>query len=308
MKKVQILGLVILLSVNVFGQIDMIDSTAQVIGFWDVNEKQTYSISEEKIQIKGSDTISRDFFRYMVDVTIVDSTADSYIIDWFYRDYDFQSDDELMLKLSDLTKDITIRIRTDGLGVFQEVINWEELRDHILDATKVLYDETNDIPNWDKMLKQIEDMFSTKESIEIAAVKEMRQFYSFHGAMYEYNQEYSVDMKSPNLFGGEPFDTKVTVWLDELNPDENNFIIRMYQSVDSKQLTDATYDFLRKMAEIIDVPGTNAMNREDIPPLTTDIYTASRIHSSGWVIYSIETKEVSVEGITNIEERIIEIE
>ena len=233
MKKTLFLGLAILLSVNAFGQINMIDSTAQVIGYWDMNEKQTYSITEEKIQIEDSDTISRDFYRYMVDVTIVDSTADSYLIDWHYRDYDIQSDNELMLKLSDLTKDITVRIRTDGLGVFQEVINWEELRDYILEATKMLYDETNDIPNWDKMVKQIEDMFSTKESIELAAVKEMRQFYSFHGAMYEYNQEYSVDMKTPNLYGGEPFDSKVTVWLDELNPEENNFVIRMYQSVDS---------------------------------------------------------------------------
>lgn len=308
MKKTLFLGLAILLSVNAFGQINMIDSTAQVIGYWDMNEKQTYSITEEKIQIEESDTISRDFYRYMVDVTIVDSTADSYLIDWHYRDYDIQSDNELMLKLSDLTKDITVRIRTDGLGVFQEVINWEELRDYILEATKMLYDDTNDIPNWDKMVKQIEDMFSTKESIELAAVKEMRQFYSFHGAMYEYNQEYSVDMKTPNLYGGEPFDSKVTVWLDELNPEENNFVIRMYQSVDSEQLTNATYDFLVKMAEIIDVPGTNTMNREDIPPLTTNIYTASRIHDSGWVIYSIETKEVSVVGVTNIEERIIEIE
>lgn len=308
MKKVQILGLAILLSVNVIGQINMIDSTAQVIGYWDMNEKQTYSITQENLKISDSDTLSRDFYRYMVDVTIVDSTADSYIIDWSYRDYEMDSDNELMMKLLAITNDITIRIRTDGLGVFQEVINWEEVRDYIQDATKMLLDEESDIPNWDKMVRQIVDMFSTKESIELAAVKEMRQFYSFHGAMYEYNQEYSVDMKTPNLYGGEPFDSKVTVWLDELNPEENNFIIRMYQSVDSEQLTNATFDYLVKMAEIIDVPGTNPLKREDIPPLTTNIYTASRIHDSGWVIYSIETKEVSAEGITNVEERIIEIE
>jgi len=36
--------------------------------------------------------------------------------------------------------------------------------------------------------------------------------------------------------------------------------------------------------------------------------TASRIHgASGWVIYSIETKEIKAADSTNIEERIIEI-
>lgn len=42
MKKLQILGLAILLSAGAFGQINMNDSTAQVIGYWDMNEKQTY--------------------------------------------------------------------------------------------------------------------------------------------------------------------------------------------------------------------------------------------------------------------------
>ena len=36
-------------------------------------------------------------------------------------------------------------------------------------------------------------------------------------------------------------------------------------------------------------------------------WSASRIHESGWVIYSIETKKVVAEGTTQINERIIEI-
>jgi hypothetical protein len=305
MKRLQILGLAILLSVGAFGQINMNDSTAQVIGYWDMNEKQSYIVTQEKFKIKDSDTTSREFYKYAVDMTIVDSTANSYVIDWFYKDYEIQSDNELIQKLASITEDMTVRVRTDELGAFQEVINWKEVRDYILKGTKLLKKETKNIPNMDKFIKQLEGMYSTKESIELGAVKEMQQFYTFHGAKYEFGQEYNADMKVANLYGGEPFDTKVTVWLDELNPDDNNFIIRMQQTVDSEQLTNATFDYLVKMSETMKVP---APKKEEIPPLTNDTWTASRIHGTGWIIYSIETKETKAEGQTNIEERIIEIQ
>ena len=305
MRKLSILGLAIFMSVSTFGQINMNDSTAQVIGYWDMNEKQTYIITQEKFQIKDSDTTAREFYKYAVDMTIVDSTANSYLIDWFYRDYEIQSDNELIQKLSSIIEDMTVRIRTDELGAFQEVVNWKEVRDYILKATKLMKKETKSIPNMDKFINQVEVMYSTKQSIELGAVKEMQQYYTFHGGKYELGEEINANMQAANLYGGDPFDMKVTLWLDELNPDNNNFIIRMQQSVDSEQLTNATFDYLVKMSETLKVP---APKKEDIPPMTNDIWIASRIHGSGWIIYSVETKEVKAEGVTNFEERIIEIQ
>lgn len=305
MKRLKILGFAILLSVKIYGQINMNDSTAQVIGYWDNNEKQSYIVTQEEYKIKDSDTTSREFYKYAVDITIVDSTADSYIIEWFYKDYEIKSENPLIQKLTSIIEDMSIRIRTNELGVFQEVINWKDVKEYILKGTRLLKKETKDIPNMDNVIKQLEELYSTKESIELAAVKEMQQFYTFHGAKYEYGEEYNAVMKVANLYGGEPFDTKVTVWLDELKPDDNNFIIRMKQSVDSEQLTKATFDYLTKMSETLKVP---APKNEDMPEFTNDTYTASRIHGSGWIIYSIETKETKAEGQTNIEERIIEIQ
>nr|MBI1229516.1 hypothetical protein [Cytophagales bacterium] len=305
MKGLRVLVFVNLLGANAFGQIDMNDSSAQVIGYWDLNETQSYLITQENIRVRGDDTTSREFYKYLVDMTIVDSTENSYLIDWFYSDYDVQTDNELIKKLAAVAEDMTVRIRTDELGAFQEVINWEEVRAHILKGTEILAQDTKDIPNMDEVIKQLEGMYSTKESIELGAVKDMRQFFTFHGAKYEYGKDYNADMKVANLRGGEPFDAKVTVWLDELNPDDNNFIIRMQQTVDSEQLTNATFEYLVNVADMKKAP---APTKEEMPTLTNDTWTASRIHGSGWIIYSVETKEVRSEGGTNTEERIIEIQ
>jgi hypothetical protein len=283
----------------------MTDSTVKVICYWDLKEKQSYIVKEEKYKVKGSDTTSRESSQYSVDITVVDSTANSYVVDWFYKDYDIKTDNELVKKVMSIAEDMTVKIKTDELGVFQEVLNWEDIRDYMLKATKVFKKETKDIPNMDKFIKQIEGIYGTKASIEAAAIKEIQQFHTFHGAEYKLGQDYYADMKLPNLYGGEPFDTKVTVWLDEINPDDNNYIIRMEQSVDSTQLTNATFDYLTKMSETLKI---SKPKREEIPTVRNTTWTASRIHGTGWVVFSVETKETKSEEITSIEERTIEIQ
>lgn len=304
MTRLGILGLILLLSCNIYGQIDMNDSTAQVVGFFNQNETQSYVVTEEKYKVKGADTTDREFVKYTVDITIVDSTADSYIIYWHYRDYDIASNNAIMKKIGSIEHDITVKILTDEYGALKEVINWEEVRDYGLKQIKLIKDEMKDIPNYKKLIKQIEGMYSTKESIESAAIQEIQQFYTFHGGKYKHGLEYVNDMQVANLLGGDPFDAKVTFWLDEINPDDDNIVMRLVQSTDSTQITEATFQYLVKMAETMKItPPT----REELPMFTNDTFIASRIHGSGWPIYTVLTKITKAEGTTSVEERIIEI-
>ena len=305
MKKNILLGLLLFVIFKTHAQIDMNDSTAQVVGYWDNNEKQTYTVSHEKYKVKDNDTTSREFFRYVVDITVIDSTEDSYTIKWVYRDMEFNSDNEFLKKLSSVAENTPVTIKTDELGVFLEVVNWEEIRDSIYKILDKLQVEFNGLPNIDQMLGQIKNMYSTKESIESGTINEIQQFYLFHGGKYKLGEKINSSILLANLYGGDPFDTDVEIWLDELNPDDNNFILRMQQSVNSEQLTKTTFDYLTKVSETMKVPGPKW---DDFSPLQNNTWTASRIHTSGWIIYSVETKEVSSEGTINVDETIIEIQ
>ena len=78
----------------------------------------------------------------------------------------------------------------------------------------------------------------------------------------------------------------------------------MYQSVNSEQLTKATYEYQVKIGTF----GDQIPSIDELPPLTNEVWTASTIHGvTGWTTYSIETKEVKSEGTINVEERIIQI-
>lgn len=304
MKKTLFIGILLLFSIKTFGQISVKDSTVQVVGYWSKLEKQSYNVSYEKLKIKNNDTISRELMQYEIDLKVIDSTENSYTTEWYYKNFKIDTDNELVKRITSLSNDISVLIKTDELGSFIEVVNWESVRDYLNKVSEELKKELKDIPNSEQIIDNIKNIYSSKQSVEANAIKDAIQFYSFHGVKYKLGEEISGDLTVSNNFGGKPFDTRIKYSLDEINSEDGNSVIRMKQVVNSEQLTNETYNYLKKIGSF----GKNIPERKDFPSLTNETYTASRIHGeTGWIIYSIETKEVKAEDTTNIEERIIEI-
>ncbi|WP_223267240.1 hypothetical protein [Polaribacter sp. IC073] len=146
---------------------------------------------------------------------------------------------------------------------------------------KKLSTELKDIPNSKKIIEDIMEIYSTKESVEANAIKDALQFYSFHGVKYKLGEELEGKLKVANNFGGKPFETDVSFSLDEINLEDGNSVIRMKQNVNSEQLTNETYNYLKKIGTF----GSNIPKRKDFPSLTNETWTASRVHGeTGWII------------------------
>lgn len=303
-RSIQLLVGFTLMTFSVVGQINLEDSTVQVIGFWDNRERQNYSVSLEKIKVKGADTTAREKIMYDVEITIKDSTSTSYSVEWHYKNFTTNTENKISQKIMSLAQDMKVLIRTDEFGAVKEVMNWEEVRNYIKIGTNELRKEYKNIPKMDDVITQIENTYSTKAAIESHAIMDAQQFYNFHGAKYKLGELLEGQLKSPNIYGPEPFDTEITVYLDEINPDNNNYILRSTQRVNSDQLAEATFGYLVKLSKTMGVPEPT---RDDLKDITNETLTASRIHGSGWVVYSILTKTITADDISNIEERIIEI-
>ena len=304
MKKLLVFGIIILISSNLFSQISIKDSTVQVIGYWSKYDKQSYDVTYEKYKVKNKDTISRELMKYEVDVKIIDSTANSYSIEWFYKNYSINTENELVRKLTSIADDISVKIKTDEYGAFLEVINWEEVRDYLEKVTEKLKVELKDVPNYKEIIANVMSIYSTKESVEANAIKDALQFYKFHGVKYKLGEELTGKLETSNNYGGKPFETNVQYSLDEINETDGNSILRSNEIINSEELTDATYNYLKKSGTF----GDKFPARNKFPSLTNETNTASRIHGeTGWIIYSIETKTITAEETTNIEERILVI-
>ena len=302
MKKLLVFGIIFLISSNLFSQISIKDSTVQVIGYWSKYDKQSYDVTYEKYKLKNKDTISRELMKYEVDVKIIDSTANSYSIEWFYKNYSINTENELVRKLTSIADDISVKIKTDEYGAFLEVINWEEVRDYIEKVTEKLKVELKDVPNYKEIIANVMSIYSTKESVEANAIKDALQFYKFHGVKYKLGEELTGKLETSNNYGEKPFETNVQYSLDEINETDGNSILRSTEIINSEELTNATYNYLKKSGTF----GDKFPARDKFPSLTNETNTASRIHGeTGWIIYSIETKTITAEETTNIEERIM---
>ncbi len=309
MKKIFLLLNTLIYMLPVVGQINLQDSTVQVIGYWNKAEKQNYKITETSYNVKnGTDTIQRQFYSYNVDVEIIDSTEHSYTIKWLYKNFEIKETwNPVMEKLISMGNNLAVIFKTDEYGIFQEVVNWEEGRDFMKKSGEMMKSEYKNIPNFDKFIDQIVAMYSSKEALENSGIEEIQQFYTFHGAKYKLGEELNLDVKIPNnFFNGEPFDGVLTVELSQIESADDFSVLRSWQTADSKQVTDMAFEYVKMMQSTLNVP---ALKREDFPVATNDIRTASSIDGpSGWVIYSIQTKEVAANNLLQVNERTIELQ
>ncbi len=299
------LGLYFFCCSKIFAQINPADSTHQVIGYWDKNEKQSYLITLQNYRVKGSDTTSRTMITYEVDVTIKDSTEQSYTIEWVYKNFNIKPENEFAKNLAATSNNMKVVFKTDEMGAFREVVNWKEIKDFMQKTTSDLKKQYKGAPNIEQVISQTAKMYSDKSTIEAGAIQDIQQFYTWYGARYKLGEELKGNVKVANLHGGAPFDAELTIVLDEVNFEEENSILRMWQTTNSEQLTNAAFDQVKENAK---KAGKKAPKKKDVPLLQNETRAASRIHGpSGWIIYSIHTKEVWSGDNIAFEERIIDL-
>jgi hypothetical protein len=287
-------------------QISAEDSTVQAIAYWDKGEHQDYAISLRKIKIKDQDTVSNELSTYDVEVTVVDSSSKSYTLEWFYKNYQTSNPDKKSAteKISKINENLKYRYTTDEMGSFIELTNWKEIRSHINESMKLIMKEQGDDPELKKVMSQLEKLFTTKEAIESAVIKDIRLYHTFHGAKYKLGEQIEGKIDLPNILGNKPLTAQSTVYLDEINFEDQNYVLRYGQVIDQDQLRSAVKSYLDQMAKSIKSPKPEESIFRDLKHETE---VGCRIHNSGWVIYTYQTITVNMGEATSIEEWEIEI-
>lgn len=141
-------------SLTTWAQINSADSSAQVVGYWSIGDKQSYAVTYEKFKVQNGDTASRTMMTYEVDITVKDSTEKGYIVEWFYKNYKVDTDNAWVQKVSKTAQDISVRIKTDEFGAILEVLNWKEVSNHITKAMKPLKKEFKKMPAVAQLIEQ----------------------------------------------------------------------------------------------------------------------------------------------------------
>ncbi len=286
-------------------QMNFQDSSVQVISYWDVGEKHTYTVHLQKLKYIGSDTSVNETVRYEVELSVVDSTEHSYMTRWHYKNFESDSKNQIDKLLASATAGLTLNIQTDEFGAFQSLENWEEVRDHMAQFFDALRRNVDVPTEREYLLQQLQRQYITKSDMEAAGIREVLQFHSFHGGGFILNDLVSGTIQIANLYDNNaPFDTEASVILEAMDAENNSYTLRSLEVVNSEQLTNATYNYLNSLAESL---GQEIIEREAYIELKNTLELVSEIHNSGWVLESVQWKEIVMDGGTNLEIRRIEL-
>ncbi|HET6555814.1 MAG TPA: hypothetical protein VFG54_00775 [Prolixibacteraceae bacterium] len=298
MKRLLLLALMAL-GLNVNAQL-MNDSTVQFVGYWGLNETQTYRVLQNSYKVNKGDTIERETFNYDSEITILDSTATGYTIKWTYKSFDYKTGNKFTEKLMKTAQDMSIIYTTDELGVFQGVKNYQEIKNYMDKGFDTLLAEFKDIPNIGPIIQQTRQTFSTKEAVEAAAINEIHYFHAPFGRQFLTTMIYESESKLPNLYGGEPLDAKAQTNIVEVDTANFSSMIRIITSVDSTQAKSAVFDYFKQLAKASNLPEPAL---KDIPEFSIQNRFASNVHlPSGWVLDAFNMKEVKSGDVIKVDE------
>ncbi len=290
----------------VSAQINKADSTVQVIAYWSKGEKQIFDLEKTKYKVKGTDTTKTSVINCRVAVTVLDSTANSYTIEWKYLYCKSSENNELYQKLNDLSKDIKFIYKISELGEFVELINWEEISAFYRKVFKKIFNDIpSDKPEIEQLLKNLEAKFCSREYIESAAIKDIQQFHFFHGIKVKLGEEITNKIPIPFPLTGSEIPTDLTLFLDEIIEEEDNYIIRCRQIFDSEALKKVMGDYIDSLTKSMGAKKDFEFSKDT--KVSGDIYTSALIHDSGWLVYGIHTTTMDMESSKTIEENTIEI-
>lgn len=286
-------------------QIDLSDTTALVIAHWKMNEMQTYRVSANNNSVEGDKIISSETVSYDLKMKVIDSTQVGYILECTRSNFEVSTDKDIDEELITITNDIPFWVTTDEFGSSVQVLNWEDVGNEIKKRSTKLLEENKDYPDRIKKINRTLRQSSSKKSVETNLILDVQQLFAFHGAKYKFDERIDFKVKVPNNFGGDPLDANSTLMMDQINLKQGTFIIRSSQRINPQQLTAVTYDYLSSLNMV----GAELPPYEDFPLITKLIWGGSEIHGrSGWVIYSVETKQTTNDKVVTVEERTIELE
>jgi hypothetical protein len=288
--------LLLLLPLKFLGQINPADSTVQVVAYWDKSEKHTYILTWQKLKVTGKDTIITQDIRYKADVSVLDSTANSYTVEWKYRDYSFGNTTGKQIEQSGMGSVIQsfqntpARFKTDETGSFKELLNWEEIRDKF----KGSFDFIRQTLKLPEEFAAFSENGLSRSSIEEIAIKDIQLFHMFYGIKLNLGVPVEEQIDSGNERIG-PLKSDISLLLEQIDFKESLYKLTYYQSYDEATISKTLMPFVLSMLpdavsdkEKQKINGTKFKSLED--------FHMSVNHDSGWPISMLYDRIITFEN------------
>lgn len=317
MKKMFILCFCLMTAFQAFAQINLKDSTAQVVAYWSKGDKYCYNYASQTIDIKGTDTTEVSYSESKFELEVIDSTANSYLVNYTKLSEAVSIPDEnsfvagLIKKLANVGNSISITFRTDEYGTFQEIVNFDEYKKGLMSQLEVLIKELEKELEKELKDKATRDAFSTliapfmSDAFVYKSIEPVTSLFSFHGKKLKLNESYTDNIQIASPFEqGKTLDGELQRYVAEFNPETTWTTFHSITRYNKEQLKMTVFNYMNSIAP----EGQKITSVSEVPDMSMDGYTSITVHlDTGWPGYASLLQETAHPDKTRQKKWYIEI-
>lgn len=144
----------------------------------------------------------------------------------------------------------------------------------------------------EKIKASVLPMFATRKGVELICTKESRMFFMVLGGSYSMSKPIEYEHQLPNVLGGKPFPSHVTIALKKVDRESGRAIIICKQTLDSDKTQKILEKTLKDMAEKL---GNQAPNGEMFKSLAIDDTAECVVDlPSGWLDHLVYKRVIKM--------------
>lgn len=314
MKNLFILCFCLMNAFQVSAQLNLKDSTAQIVAYWNKGEKYCYNYAAQTIEIKGTDTTELSYSESKFELEVIDSSANGYLINYTKLSEAVSISDEkspiasLLKRVANIGNSISITFKTNEYGSLQEIVNFDEYKNSLMSQLETLIKE---------MEKELKDK-TTREALNTAiapfmsdayvykSIEPITSLFSFHGYKFKLNERYTDNIQVASPFEqGKTLDGELQRYVAEFNPETTWTTFHSVTRYDKEQLKMTTLHYINSLLP----ENQKITSTSEVPEMSMDSYTSFTIHlGTGWPGYASFLQETGEPTKTKLKKWVIEIE
>lgn len=230
------------------------NTTLNCIANWKKGEEKILHISRKKESYEANNLKSTFNLNYEAYISILDSSKDEYMVQWvFHLPSEIKKANPELAQALVVYEGLKMLFTTTGVGSFKELLNWEEVRDtYVAMMNQSLPKNMDDTLK--KSVNKAKELFSSKEMVEAALIKEIQLYYGPYGGSFS-SIGITDNTSLSNPFGGEPMPAITLQKIVEVNNQQKFFKASINQQIDKKGVANMIQEMFKKM----DIPADSSI-------------------------------------------------
>lgn len=281
-------------SLNLCAQNRITDTSATCIAFWKNKDAKVYLVKHRIEKTRTANQTVTTEASYEAHIKVKDSTASGFTIEWTYKSLSSPGAivENTLNSLVKIMEGLKFVYKTDDVGMFTELLNWQEVRDAALKNYETALKDPSVKKEFVTALNQVKAVFQSKENTENLLIREVQLFHSPYGTEYG-STGTAVETTIPNVMGGEPFPATIQFRLTELNKKKDYCSINIIQAIDKGKAGPIIAEMLKKLSGNTQLDNSE-INRETQELSIGDVSEYTYAISSGWLsrIYYKRTSSI----------------